>query len=168
MAPQPQCNRSWRLCFLCDKERRSPVSDIASISTWLQELSMLLGNRIDLFWAKFTEIPVRPRSLTNLGFKAKELPRVFWVYDAKRAYGRSFMYNAAILRHSRDTSEHGQPSHTSLLLLWGQINIQFFPFNSIIQITTSSNPTIPSPGRLQGIWHGEYGGRLTAAKLHSM
>ncbi len=44
MAPQPQCNKSWRLYSLCNKEQRSPVGNIASMSTWRQELPMLQGN----------------------------------------------------------------------------------------------------------------------------
>lgn len=51
----------------------------------------------------------------------------------------------AILRHLGDRFGHGQPLHTFLLLMRGQITIYFFPFDSIIHIITSLlfSPSLP-------------------------
>lgn len=143
MAPQPQCKRSWKLYSLCKKEQRSPVAGRQhSLNVNMTARTVIAIRRSGRpFLATYAEIPLWPRSLKILGLKAKEqtaivmmnepfcgssksLLKSLWVcrvYDAKRADDRSSMYDAATFAH---------------LLLWGQITIQFFTFDSIIHITT--------------------------------
>lgn len=105
---------------LCNKEQRSPVGNIASMSIWRQEMSMLQRNRINFFWTMCAETQIWPRSLTTLGLEVNEQAAIFmmnesfcgmsksllkslwpyWVYDSKRAdhHHLSMMSNIEALR----------------------------------------------------------------------
>lgn len=79
MAPQPQCNRSWRLYSLCNKEQRSPVGNIASMSTGRQELPMLQGNLCMMRDTSRHRQPLHPFSL--IAVRANYYPTIYIHFD---------------------------------------------------------------------------------------